>query len=104
SKSPLDNKSKEDAILRVFLKVFNEHRGYYGEHAGIAEMEKYLDNQGVLEKYKEEFKALSGEAWEERRNTFFFDADYVVGALTKVTDMSEESARSWFEHGAENVE
>ena len=41
SKSPLDNKSKEDAILRVFMKVFYEHRGYYGDIPGVAEMEKY---------------------------------------------------------------
>lgn len=104
SKSPLNNKSKEDAILRVFLKVFNEHRGYYGEHLGIAEMEKYLDKQGVFDDFKREFKALSGESWEDRRNTFHFDADYVIGALTKATNMSEESARNWFERGVHNVE
>ena len=104
SKSPLNNKSKEDAILRVFLKVFNEHRGYYGEHPGIAEMEKYLDKQGVFDDFKREFAALSGEPWESRRNTFHFDADYVIGALTKATNMSEESARNWFEQGVHNVE
>ena len=27
SKNPINNKSKEDAILRIFVKVFNEHRG-----------------------------------------------------------------------------
>ena len=31
SKASLDSKSKEDAILRVFMKVFYEHRGYYGD-------------------------------------------------------------------------
>lgn len=40
SKSQLDNKSKEDAILRVFMKVFYEHRGYYGDIPGVAEMGK----------------------------------------------------------------
>lgn len=104
SKSPLNNKAKKDAILRVFLKVFNEHRGYYGEHLGIAEMEKYLDKQGLFEDFKREFKALAGESWESRRNTFYFDADYVIGALTKATGMSEESARNWFEKGVHNVE
>ena len=41
---------------------------------------------------------------DDRRNTFYFDADYVIGALTKVTDMSEESARNWFENGVNNFE
>jgi hypothetical protein len=104
SKSSLDNKSKEDAILKVFMKVFYEHRGYYGDIPGVAEMEKYLDSKGVFEDYKREFKALSGDEWVDRRNSFYFDADYVIGALTKVTDMTEESARNWFENGVHNFE
>jgi hypothetical protein len=104
SKSSLDNKSKEDAILRVFTKVFYEHQGFYGDIPGVAEMEKYLTKEGVYEDFKKEFKALSGEEWIDRRNTFYFDADYVIGALTKVTSMSEESARNWFENGVNNFE
>ncbi|MEC4203027.1 MULTISPECIES: BREX system P-loop protein BrxC [Bacillus] len=104
SKGSLDNKSKEDAILRVFMKVFYEHRGYYGDIPGVAEMEKYLDKQGVYDAFKAEFKSLAGESWEERRNSFYFDADFVIGALTKVTDMTEESARNWFENGVNNFE
>lgn len=104
SKASLDSKSKEDAILRVFMKVFYEHRGYFGDIPGVAEMEKYLDQKGVYKAFRDEFKALSGEEWVDRRNTFYFDADYVIGALTKVTDMSEESARNWFENGVNNFE
>lgn len=104
SKSSLDGKSKNDAILKVFMKVFYEHRGFYGDIPGVAEMEKYLTQKGVYEAFKEEFKALAGEEWTERRNTFYFDADYVIRALTKVTDMTEESARNWFENGVNNFE
>ncbi|MGR5940588.1 BREX system P-loop protein BrxC [Bacillus pacificus] len=104
SKASLDSKSKEDAILRVFMKVFYEHRGYYGDIPGVAEMEKYLDEKGVFNDFQLEFKVLSGEEWIDRRNTFYFDADYVIGALTKVTDMSEDSARNWFENGVNNFE
>ncbi|PIC94624.1 hypothetical protein CSV69_15785 [Sporosarcina sp. P26b] len=104
SKSSLDNKSKDDAILRVFMKVFYEHRGYFGDIPGVAEMEKYLDKQGVYEAFQQEFEALAGEAWEDRRNSFYFDADFVISALTKVTDMSVGSARNWFENGVNNFE
>lgn len=104
SKSSLDNKSKEDAILRVFMKVFYEHRGYYGDVPGVAEMERYLDDNGLYESFKSEFKSESGEPWEERRNTFYFDRDFVIKALTKVTDMSEESASNWFDNGVDNFE
>lgn len=104
SESPIDNKSKEDAILRIFLKVFNNHQGYFGDVPGIAEMEKYLDKQGVYDAFKEAFHKQAGEPWVNRRNTFYFDVDYVVGALTEVTDMSEETARNWCENGVDNYE
>ena len=104
SKSSLGSKSKEDAILRVFMKVFYEHRGYYGDIPGVAEMEKYLDKRGFYETFKQEFYTLAGEMWEERRNSFYFDADYIIGALTKATDMSEETARDWFNEGVNNFE
>jgi len=100
----LDNKTKEDAILRIFTKVFNEHRGFYGDIPGVAEMEMYLDSKHLFNDFKQEFKHLSGEEWVDRRHTFYFDADYVVGALTKVTDMTEDSARNWFEKGVHNYE
>jgi len=104
SKSSLDNKSKEDAILRVFMKVFYEHRGYYGDIPGVAEMEKYLDQQGVYDAFKNEFESLAGEPWEERRNSFYFDRDYVIGALVKANNMTVESAGNWFDNGVNNFE
>lgn len=104
SKSSLDNKAKEDAILRVFTKVFYEHQGFYGDIPGVAEMEKYLTKEGVYEEFKKEFKSAAGEEWVDRRNTFYFDADYVIEALTKVTSMSEDTARNWFENGVNNFE
>jgi hypothetical protein len=67
-------------------------------------MEKYLTKTGVYEDFQHEFKVISGEDWVDRRNTFYFDADYVIGALTKVTSMSEESARHWFENGVHHYE
>src|SRR5699024_11666072 len=100
----MDSKSKEDAILRVFMKVFYEHRGYYGDIAGVAEMEKYLDKQNVYESFKTEFEKLAGEPWESRRNTFYFDRDFVLEALTKATGMTEESAANWFDNGVDNFE
>lgn len=102
SKSAIDGKSKEDAILKVFMKVFNEHRGFYGDVPGVAEMEKHLTNEGKFLMFKDEFRQLSGYDWESRRRTFYFDKDYVVGALTKANGMSVESAREWFDNGVNN--
>lgn len=104
SKSALDNKSKEDAILKVFMKVFNEHRGYYGDEPGIAKMEEYLDDNHQYETFKNRFKELSGESWEERRSAFYFDRDYIIESLIHATSMSKETAENWFDNGVENFE
>ena len=104
SKSPLGNKSKDDAILRVLLRVFNEHRGYYGNNPVVAELEKYLDKEGNLEKFKEEFEKVANEPWEERRNTFDFDTHFVKEALLNSTEMTEEAIDNWLSIGTSNIE
>src|SRR5699024_10616671 len=70
SKSPLGNKSKEDAILRVLLKVFYDHQGYYGDNIVVAELEKYLDDEGYLAAYKTAYEQVANEPWENRRHSF----------------------------------
>lgn len=98
SKSPLGIKNDKEAILKVFLKVFYEHLGYYGDEFKVAELEKYLNREGVLEQFKTDFAAVKGEPWEDRRSCFFFDEDAVVAALSKSAGMAENTARNWFNH------
>ncbi|HHV16015.1 MAG TPA: BREX system P-loop protein BrxC [Gelria sp.] len=98
SKSPLGIKGDKEAILKVFLKVFYEHLGYYGDDFKVAELEKYLNREGVLEQFKTDFAKIKGETWEDRRSCFLFDEDAVVVALGTSADISESSARNWFNH------
>ncbi len=48
----IDSKAEQnhsrDAILQVFLKVFNEHVGYCGDHPEVAHMERFLDDKGKI--------------------------------------------------------
>ena len=89
-------KADKEAILKIFLKVFYEHLGYYGDDFKVAELEKFLNREGVFEKFQENFAAIKGEAWLGRRSCFLFDEDAVVEALIQTTGMSEASARNWF--------
>lgn len=100
SKSPMGIKSDKEAILKVFVKVFYDHLGYYGDDLKVAELEKYLKKEGALEKYQDSFASIKGEPWLERRNCFLFDEDAVVEALIKSTGMSEQSSRNWFNHNS----
>ncbi len=93
---------KEDAILKVFLKVFNEQLGYSGDHAHIAHLERDLDKRGNFEAFKQAFEDLSGENWLEQRDSFDFYRDDIANALAQVTKQSLGSTRQWVEKLEEN--
>jgi hypothetical protein len=69
-KAPLISKDQADALLRVFVQVFDESRGYYGDQGFIAKFEHQLDEEGQLHAFKAAFKDISGRDWEERRPSF----------------------------------
>lgn len=100
--SRADTDDKEDAILKVFLKVFNEQLGYSGDHAHIAHLERDLDSRGQFDAFKGAFAKLSGEDWEEQRDSFDFYRDDIAEALTEVTGQSLDSTRQWVEKLEDN--
>lgn len=100
AKSPMSGNTNEETLLKIFLKMFHNHQGFYGENPGVAYMEKYLTSENKYETFKEEFKKSSGHEWEKRRRTFRFSRDHVVRALSNATGMSEESASEWYRDGS----
>jgi predicted ABC-type transport system involved in lysophospholipase L1 biosynthesis ATPase subunit len=52
-KADLISKDQMDALLAVFVKVFNELRGYYSKQGYIAELEAELDSRKLLAPFKE---------------------------------------------------
>ncbi|MFW9625888.1 MAG: DUF6079 family protein, partial [Sulfurospirillum sp.] len=91
-KSDIGSKKQDDAILGVFMKVFNEMRGYYPKFGYIAKFESDLDKRGKLGAFKEKFQELSGETWENGRETIFLESDNVALALSSIDNISKESA------------
>ena len=69
-KAPLISKDQADALLRVFVRVFDESRGYFGDQGFIARFEHQLDEEGQLDAFKSAFQTLSGRRWEDRRPSF----------------------------------
>lgn len=92
-KSDIGSKNQDDAILGVFMKVFNEMRGYYPKFGYIAKFESDLDKRGKFDSFKEKFKEFSGETWESGRETIFLESDNLAKALSSVDDISEDSAK-----------
>ena len=101
-KSDIGSKSQDDAILGVFMKVFNEMRGYYPKFGYIAKFESDLDKRGKLDAFKTKFKELSGESWESGRETIFLESDNVAQALSSIDSISVESAADLIDKYEEN--
>lgn len=92
-----DSKNDRDAILMVFLRVFNELQGYFGGSPHIADMERFLDAHGVYEKFKEAYLARTGREWVADRNAAGFRRDAIVATLADAQGISPESAAKWFD-------
>ncbi|MEZ9819681.1 BREX system P-loop protein BrxC [Shewanella sp. 10N.286.45.A1] len=100
--SRADTDDKEDAILKVFLKVFNEYMGYSGDHPHLANLERTFDQQGKLDDFQSKFKDVSGHDWESVRHNYYHYLDQVITAFSHVTGQSEESSEIAIEQIDEN--
>ncbi|CCK81023.1 BREX system P-loop protein BrxC [Desulfobacula toluolica] len=63
-KADVISKTQIDALVAVFVKVFDESCGYYGKQAYIAQFERELDRDNLLDKFKDAFKTASSKDWE----------------------------------------
>jgi hypothetical protein len=100
SKSEMSGKQSKDAIVSVFLRVFNEMLGFSGAIPHLADLERKLSDCGRYEEFKEKFKESTGQEWTEARNDFDFIQDDVVEVLDAMGFMSVEAARNWCEKAA----
>lgn len=87
-----NSESEKDKILEVFVKVFNEIRGYATEYPFIADLEKKLEKENLYDQFKSTFESINGETWEDGRSEFLFNSEDIVETLVKINFMSEESA------------
>ena len=101
AKSDSNSKRNKDAIVNVFLKVFNEMQGFCGAMPFLADLERKLTEEGQYNEFKRKFEEVYGEAWEDSRQDFDFIQDDVVEVLTGMDFMSEAAARNWCEKAAE---
>lgn len=84
-KAPLIDKNQTDALLQVFVKVFNEARGYYAGEPSVARFERDLDRRGLLENFKHAFSQTAGVPWEQGREEGILQEHNVTQAFSQVT-------------------
>ena len=91
-KADVVSKKETDAVLSVFMKVFNDLRGYDPKIPFIAQFEYDMDRQGCYGEFKEAFHEISGKPWEEAREHVWLETGDFVAALSRVKGMTEEEA------------
>jgi len=97
-KAPLIDKNQNDALLQVFVKVFNEARGYYAGEPSVARFERDLDRRGLLEDFKQAFTQIAGVPWEQGREEGILQEHNVTQAFSRVTgEPASESILSRYE-------
>lgn len=101
SKSEMAGKHSKDAIVSVFLKVFNEIQGFSGSNPALADLERQLTDEGKYDQFKADFQSEFGKSWIDSRNKFDFIQDSVVDVLSDMGFMSEVAARNWCEKATE---
>lgn len=90
-KADVISKRQVDALLAVFVKVFDEMCGYYGKQGYIASFERDLDKRKLYGAFKAAFQEVSGMDWERGREQALLEADNIAEAYARATGSAAES-------------
>ncbi len=83
-KATLIAKDQTDALLKVFVKVFDESRGYFGNDGAVARFEEDLDKRGQYEAFKSTFQTHAGIDWAQGREQTFLEAHHIDTAFAEI--------------------
>ncbi len=91
-RASLISKDQRDALLKVFVKVFDESRGYYGNQGHVARFERDLDGRGQYEAFKAAYTRVSGRDWLRGREEGVLEEANVARAYAEVSGQVGEAA------------
>lgn len=91
-KADVISKTQIDALLAVFVKVFDEMCGYYGKQGYIAQFERDLDSRGLYQEYKSAYEGVAGRTWETGREQALLESANIAKAYAEATGADETSA------------
>ena len=84
-KADVINKNQVDALLAVFVKVFDEMRGYYGKQGYIAQFERDLDSRGQYADFMAGYEATAGKPWHTGREQALLEGGNIAKAYAAAT-------------------
>jgi hypothetical protein len=74
----------------VFVKVFDESRGYYGNQGHVARFERDLDERGQYGAFKEAFRRIAGIPWTQGREQTALEGPSIDRAFAEVNGGAAE--------------
>lgn len=80
-----------DAVLAVFAKVFNEIQGYYGKLGYVAEFEKHLNRNNLLQEFRGAYSDIAGKDWSLGRELVLLEKENISKAYAQVAGVSKSS-------------
>lgn len=83
-KATLIAKDQRDALLKVFVKVFDESRGYFGNDGAVARFEEDLDKRGQYEAFKAAFAKHAEIDWSQGREQTALEGHNIDKAFAEV--------------------
>jgi hypothetical protein len=89
-KATLIAKDQNDALLKVFVKVFDESRGYYGNQGHVARFERHLDDRGQYEAFKDAFERVAGIPWSQGREQSALEGPNIDRAFAEVNGEAKD--------------
>lgn len=96
-KADVISKTQIDALLAVFVKVFDEMSGYYGKQGHIAQFERDLDSRGVYEAFQNAYEGIANRSWQRGREQALLEAKNIAKAYAQVTGQEESVAQGILE-------
>lgn len=88
-KATVISKDQNDALLKVFVKVFDESRGYYGNQGHVARFERDLDNRGLYSDFKQAYEQVAGRPWTRGREEGVLEEGNVAKAYAEVCGQAD---------------
>src|SRR5690554_6957212 len=91
-KADVISKTQIDALLSVFVKVFDEMCGYYGNQGHIAQFERDLDSRGQYGAFKQAFELVGGKPWHIGREQALLENRNIAQAYAQATATEADQA------------
>ena len=85
-KADIISKTQVDALLSVFVKVFNEMCGYYGKQGYIAQFERDMDSREMFHPFKVAYQSIANKPWERGREQALLESGNIAKAYAQITD------------------